>query len=156
MHNGRWNHLSTWCGTVCGAGLAPVAPGTVGALIGAAAWWATTLTAYTMSTQLVLIVATAVVGVWAGNCYERLAGRHDPGEFVLDEVCGVLITFAGMAFTWRTLLIGLVLNRFFDIAKPFPISRMQRLPGGYGIMADDMCAGIAGWVMLRLLCLHLC
>jgi phosphatidylglycerophosphatase A len=143
-------------GTVCGVGRLPVAPGTAGAAVGTALWALTTLTPFAILLQAALAVLIFALGTWAGTRYERLSGRHDPPEFVLDEVCGALITFMAVPFSWLILLCGLALHRFFDIAKPFPINWLQRVPAGWGIMLDDIGAGVAAWLILLVIRLHFC
>jgi phosphatidylglycerophosphatase A len=90
--------------------------------------------------------ATAVVvfflGVWAAGEAEKFFGRTDPGQVVIDEVAGQMITFlASPGPSWKWLLAGFVLFRIFDVLKPFPAGRAERLPRGWGIMLDDVVAG---------------
>lgn len=96
-----------------------------------------------------------LLGVWACGVHARALGLKDPGECVLDEIAGQLVALTPLIPTGRmlspgALLLAFVLFRFFDIVKPWPISRLERLPGGLGIMADDMLAGAvsAGLVWL--------
>jgi phosphatidylglycerophosphatase A len=126
--------------TALGAGYAPRAPGTFGSAVGLLLWLALPKTLWL---QLIAIAAVAVVGSWAGTVAEEHFGRRDPGEVVVDEVAGMMVVLllnpiAGV--WWRLLAFGLF--RAFDIAKPFPVRRFERLPGGIGIMADDLAAGV--------------
>jgi len=83
-----------------------------------------------------------VLGVPAATIVERESGRTDPGFVVIDEVIGQWIALLGIPFDWRHGLIALVLFRIFDITKPFPVRRLERLPGGWGIVFDDVAAGL--------------
>jgi len=98
--------------------------------------------------RLLLIFATAcvlVVGIWASTSAETYFGKTDPREVVIDEVAGQFLTLAAVPqATWKWLAIGFLLFRLLDIIKPFPARRAERLHGGWGIMIDDMIAGVYG------------
>lgn len=132
------------------AGYFPVAPGTVGSAVGlvvyAAVWW--TQSAFV---EIALIVALFAAGVWAGTIAERYFGGIDPGPIVLDEVVGMLITLALIPVGLTGALAGFVLFRVFDVIKPFPAARFEKLHGGLGVMADDAMAAVYANVSLRLL-----
>jgi phosphatidylglycerophosphatase A len=99
------------------------------------------------------VTAIAVLfaaGTWAGSIAEAHYGRTDPGAVVLDEVVGMLVTLLMVPVTWKGALAGFLLFRLFDIVKPFPARRFERLHGGLGIMADDAVAGVYGNLALRL------
>jgi phosphatidylglycerophosphatase A len=82
------------------------------------------------------------VGVWSAGKAEKAFGRVDPGQVVIDEVVGQIITFiATPRVGWIGLIVGFILFRAFDIVKPFPARQAERLPGGWGIMMDDAVAG---------------
>jgi phosphatidylglycerophosphatase A len=92
------------------------------------------------------------VGVWAAGESEKFFGRTDPGHVVIDEVVGQMLTFLLVPHaSWKLLLAGLGLFRFFDVTKPFPAGRAERLPGGWGIMIDDLLAGVYALVALAFL-----
>ena len=79
-------------------------------------------------------------------------GRIDPGQVVIDEVAGQIITFlATPRVTWKGLLAGFIIFRLFDIVKPFPARRAERFPGGWGIMMDDLIAGLYSLLVLVIL-----
>ncbi|NTV81952.1 MAG: phosphatidylglycerophosphatase A, partial [Candidatus Aminicenantes bacterium] len=80
-------------------------------------------------------------------------GRPDPGRIVIDEVVGQLLALAFLPGAWVPVAVAFALFRFFDIIKPWPIRRLERLPGGWGIMADDVGAGLAAAVLGRLILL---
>ena len=153
--------LLTWFGL----GLAPIASGTFGTLGGvglailflqaAPASWFMWLC---LATALVLGVYGAATGDWS----ERHWGRKDPGEFVLDEVVGYLIAVAwvaplgGQIFAApygpvAHLTIAFFVFRFFDILKPWPCRQLERLPGGLGIVVDDVAAGVWSWLVMAAL-----
>ena len=98
-----------------------------------------------------LIAGLFVLGVWAGTIAEGYFGGVDPGPIVIDEVVGMLITLAFMPVSWRGALAGFVLFRIFDVIKPYPAGRFERLHGGLGVMADDAMAAVYGNLSLRLL-----
>jgi phosphatidylglycerophosphatase A len=103
--------------------------------------------------QVWVAVAIAFLGVVVANRAARYAQVRDPQWIVIDEVSGQLITyhlfFLVMPLYWKTYLLGFILFRAFDIWKPFPARQLERLPGGWGIMADDWMAGIYAAIVLR-------
>src|SRR5215469_7489511 len=88
------------------------------------------------------IILSIAVGVPAATIAARESGRHDPGFVVIDEVAGTWITLLWSPATWLHGVIALVLFRLFDITKPFPVRRLERLPEGWGIVFDDVAAGL--------------
>jgi phosphatidylglycerophosphatase A len=98
-----------------------------------------------------LALGIFVVGVWAASDAEKFFDRTDPPYVVIDEVVGQMLTFlARPDSSWKWLLAGFVLFRIFDIVKPFPAWRAERLAGGWGIMMDDVAAGAYSMVALLL------
>jgi phosphatidylglycerophosphatase A len=83
-----------------------------------------------------------IFGVPAATVAARESGLKDPGFIVVDEVAGQWITLIGSPFGWRSAILALLLFRLFDITKPFPIRRLERLPAGWGIVFDDVAAGL--------------
>jgi len=148
-----------WAWTVAtffGAGLGKPGPGTwgsVGALLVWAvyAWGAHPQESTLLIALLVGIVLSVVVGVPAATIAARESGRHDPGFVVIDEVAGQWIALLGWRAGWRGALVALVLFRLFDITKPFPARQLERLPEGWGIVFDDVAAGLyalgVGWLL---------
>jgi phosphatidylglycerophosphatase A len=100
-------------------------------------------------TQLAATAAVTLLGVLAAGRVARLLGRKDPGLVVVDEVAGQWITFLALPMTPVTALAGFLLFRLMDIVKPWPARDLERLPGGFGIMADDVAAGIYAHLVLR-------
>lgn len=134
-------------------GYCPVAPGTAGsaaALVLYAALRYTVPAALAPAVELAVIAGLFAVGCWAGSVAERHFGRTDPGQVVLDEVIGTLLTLWLVPVTLGGAVAGFLLFRVFDILKPFPVRACERLHGGLGIMADDAMAGIYGNLALRL------
>lgn len=129
-----------------GLGLAPVAPGTFGTLTGVLIAWGLSFTGagfplWTVATVLVLYVIGRPLVTWA----ERRAGTGDPGWYTLDEVIGYLVCVAWIAPpSMLSLLAAFVLFRAFDIFKPPPIRRVERLHGADGVLLDDVVAGLYG------------
>jgi len=134
--------------TALGAGYAPVAPGTWGSAVGLLLWFALPSTPWM---QALVIVAIVAAGVWSGGVAERHFGRADPGQVVIDEVAGMLVTLFLNPVGWLGAAGGFLLFRVADILKPFPARRLERLHGGLGIMADDVMAGIYANVALRVI-----
>lgn len=99
-----------------------------------------------------IVVALFAVGVWAAGCAEESLGSKDPGPVVIDEVVGQVMTFlARPDARWKWLIVGFFLFRLFDVIKPAPARQAERLPGGWGIMLDDVVAGGYSLVFLSLL-----
>ena len=135
--------------TVGYCGYFPVAPGTVGSLAGLVVyllvWWS-----QSHVVEVGLIVLLFAAGVWAGTTAERYFGGIDPGLIVIDEVVGMLITLAFIPVGLSGAIAGFVLFRIFDVIKPFPAGRFERLHGGLGVMADDAMAAVYANLTLRL------
>jgi phosphatidylglycerophosphatase A len=104
--------------------------------------------------QAVTIVVLFVAGSWAGHVAERHFGRTDPGEVVVDEVMGMIVTLFLTGVGWKGAVVGFLLFRVFDVVKPPPARQLERLHGGVGVMADDAMAAIYANLALRL-CLWL-
>ena len=132
-------------------GCSPWAPGTVGTLGGVLLAWALSGTGNYLVWTLVACAVVYAVGRSLGDWSERYAGQKDPGIFVLDEVLGYLVTVAWTTGpSYLTLVVVFFVFRFFDIFKPGPARRMERIPGGDGILLDDLVAGLFGLVLVML------
>ena len=148
--------LSVWIATGLGAGYFPVAPGTAGSLVGLAlvvALRQTSLDAAGLAASLAaLAFVLFALGVWSAGKAEKVFGRIDPGQVVIDEVLGQVVTFIATPRISRMgLIAGFILFRIFDIVKPFPAGRAERFPGGWGIMLDDLVAGFYSLIALVIL-----
>lgn len=145
---GKW--LAAPIATCLGLGYSPFAPGTVGSLGALAA--AMVLWEYHGWTQAgfaLLAAASLVPGIWASHVFASESGQKDPSRVVVDEAIGQWVTLVGAArFNWKSWLAAFILFRLFDILKPPPIRQAEKLPGGIGIVADDVVAGVAGALVL--------
>jgi phosphatidylglycerophosphatase A len=167
--------LSFLLATSFGLGYLPKAPGTFGSIFGVVlsigVTWVGALRVLalhgatdgpdsfwraTWGASYVALLGTtiiAVLGVYVSTQVANYAGKEDPQFVVIDEVSGQLLTYYILPFTilnWKTWLLGFILFRLFDIWKPYPIRLLEKLPGGWGIMADDWLAGIYAAIVLRL------
>ena len=163
----------------CGVGYFPIAPGTMGSLVGVGLYlllWRAVLRAdlaldatnfsraYTVWTPSFVLMWTlplftiglSLIAIWAASRAERLMGRKDPSQVVIDEVAGQLVTFLfvpAMYLHPLGILIGFILFRAFDIIKPYPIRRIEGLHGGLGVVGDDIVAGFYAGAALALVVL---
>ena len=129
-------------------GYAPVAPGTFGSAAGLVLFYAIRSTG-SVTLEVAAIAVLFAVGVWAGTIAEHHFGGVDPGPIVLDEVVGMLITLCLLPVNALGAFVGFVVFRLLDVVKPFPSARLERLPGGLGVMADDGMAAIYGNLAMR-------
>jgi phosphatidylglycerophosphatase A len=150
--------------STCGVGYFPIAPGTMGSLVGVGLYlsiWTgidrvltsnalakrlTALYVFTprLACMLVVIFLLTMVGIWAASRVEKALRKKDPSVVVIDEVAGQMIALLSGPFwlhTWWSVISAFLLFRLFDIWKPYPIRRLERLEFGLGIMADDVLAG---------------
>lgn len=138
-------------GTGFGSGFSPVAPGTAGALLAFGVWYALSFlvsASVLLWLTVVLTLVFTVAGVWAANRLEQAWGE-DPSRVVVDEMVGCWITLlaAPAGHLWYG-LAAFGLFRLFDIWKPLGIRRMENLPGGIGVMMDDVLSGVYGFIVL--------
>jgi phosphatidylglycerophosphatase A len=149
----------------CGVGYFPVAPGTVGSLVGVGLYLTIWAGAYRLleanalrgrlnllyvftpqlAFMLVVIFLLTMAGIWAASRAEKALRKKDPSVVVIDEVAGQMIALLSGPFwlhTWWSVISAFLLFRLFDIWKPYPIRRLERLEAGLGIMADDVLAGV--------------
>ncbi len=133
-----------------GSGLAAKMPGTFGTL--AALPLVVLLSYYTgFSVYLIVTILVCVAGIWICGKTAEDMGVHDDSSIVWDEVAGMLIAMLAVPLSWQTVLVGFVLFRFFDILKPWPISYLDKhVHGGFGIMIDDVLAGVLSLCILHL------
>lgn len=135
---------------VGGLGLAPKAPGTVGALAGIPL--GLLLALLPPMAAALLVVAGFALGVWACGVTARHAGVHDHGAIVIDETWATAAVIAFAPPGWLAVLIGFAAFRLFDIAKPWPVGLIDRtVPGGLGIMLDDAAAALYAGLVLVLM-----
>ena len=129
-----------------GVGYLPLIPGTFGSMAGVVVF----LLLRSWPLQLLFIPIIVVLGIWAATRTEKLSGKKDPGKVVVDEVAGQMISLMPLPFLapdgpWLVwVIVSFNLFRLFDIFKPYPARRFEAFPGGFGIMADDLVAGVYG------------
>jgi phosphatidylglycerophosphatase A len=126
--------------TGAGSGYAPIAPGTAGSGVG--------LLLYALLIRLpgagfaLAVAATALVGIWAAGRAEREFGRKDDGRITIDEIAGMLVSLVALPVRLDVAVVAFFLFRLFDIVKPPPVRRLERLRGGLGVVTDDLVAGL--------------
>jgi len=158
----------------CGVGYLPIAPGTIGSLVGVGLYLAVwgglyqlfeanaargrlnLLYVFTpqLAAMLLLIFIVSMAGIWAATRAEKAAQKKDPSIVVIDEVAGQMIALLSGPFwihAWWSILSAFILFRLFDIWKPYPIRRLEALESGLGIMADDLLAGVYALIVNSLL-----
>jgi phosphatidylglycerophosphatase A len=149
--------LWAWAvGTFFGAGLLNPGPGTYGSIAAVLLWFGAahllhpTPIALAIGTAIAALAAT-LIGIPAATIVARESGREDPGHVVIDEVAGQLIALIAIPADWRHAAVSLLLFRIFDILKPPPIRQLERLPGGTGIMLDDVAAGLFALLLAQII-----
>ncbi|HEX8817816.1 MAG TPA: phosphatidylglycerophosphatase A [Terriglobales bacterium] len=140
--------------TFFGIGRMRPGPGSWGSAATVLLWWLLSrwIAVQWQSWAAALLAAFAVlVGVPAATHVARASGKKDPQFVVIDEVAGQLITLVAAPVTWKTMLAGFILFRGFDIWKPAPVRQLERLPEGFGIVLDDVAAGIYALIVMQIL-----
>ncbi|MDH4099414.1 MAG: phosphatidylglycerophosphatase A [Nitrospirota bacterium] len=143
------NRAAVFIATGGGAGYSPWAPGTAGSLVGILP--ALLLSQISPIAGLGLIIAVTLAGVWASSVAEKHFDKKDASPIVIDEIAGQMITLWLVPPSVGFVVAGFLLFRFFDILKPFPARQLQdNLPGGWGVMMDDVAAGIYANLCLQI------
>ena len=130
------------------SGRMPVAPGTAGTVVG--------VLLYLLVKDLpslwysAVFVIVTLIGTWVAGAADRILGTKDSPTIVIDEIAGLLLAMLLVPFAWGYVAAGFLLFRFFDILKPWPLNRLQDIPGGPGVMLDDIGAGIYTNVTLQI------
>ncbi len=146
----KWETLALFIASGAFVGAAPAAPGTFGTLAALPLWWL--LSHVSAAWFFLLLLLLTILAVWAAGQAERILHQPDSGVIVIDEIVGLLLAAALVPFTWPHVVAAFLLFRFFDILKPFPVSWCdQNLHGGFGVVVDDLVAGIMAHLVLRLL-----
>jgi phosphatidylglycerophosphatase A len=132
--------IATLLSTVFGVGYAPVAPGTVASIVALPFAW---LIAWRFGSSALLTASAFayLVGVWSTGIHAARVNKHDPSECVIDEVAGQWLACALAPVSFLGFGIAFALFRALDISKLWPVSAGEKLPGGWGIMTDDLIAG---------------
>ncbi|MEJ5359928.1 MAG: phosphatidylglycerophosphatase A [Desulfobacterales bacterium] len=141
--------LAVFLASGLGAGRLPFAPGTFGSLLAVPACYGISLLGGAAS--LAAAAVFVLPAVWIAGRAEAALGRKDAPTIVIDEVAGMLVTLAGVPFSPGAVVAGFVLFRAFDVLKPWPARLIERrLPGGWGVVLDDVAAGVYGNLTLQL------
>jgi len=139
--------LARGVATAFGSGYSRFAPGTAGSAVGVLLFWP--MAGWRWPWQVGACLALLLVGALAATRVAERVGLKDPGIVVVDEVLGQWVTLLALPFTPATAVLGFLLFRAMDIVKPWPARDLERLPGGWGIMADDVAAGVYAHLALR-------
>jgi len=134
--------------TVFGIGYIGKGAGTVAALVCCVCWYLGFMQNYDALYSVGITIGIIVLGIWAGNMVEPIWGK-DHGRVIIDEVAGMCISLLFIPVTIKFIVAGLLLFRFFDILKPLFIRKLESLPGGWGVMMDDVLAGIYANILLH-------
>lgn len=138
--------------TGCYLGKVPFAPGTFGSLLGLLLCFF--LSGIHIASAIFILVLFIGGAVWISHIAEKILNKEDPGCIVIDEMAGMMVTLIGLPFNLFTAVAGFVVFRLLDILKPFPVRILERqLPGGIGVVMDDVAAGIMGNIILRIVLL---
>ena len=147
-----WKHANDPAVLICcgfGSGFLPKMPGTWGSAVALALWWLV-LAPLALWLQLLVCVGVFVAGVFLIDALGRRYGTGDDPAIVIDEFVGLWIVLAGLPDGWPWVVAGFVAFRLFDMLKPWPISVVDaRLHGGFGVMLDDLVAGLCALIVLR-------
>lgn len=142
-------HPHGWLALGLGSGLAPFAPGTFGSLIAVLSWVLfVELAQPVLAVRLIVLAVAIILCTWSAHWASRRLRRKDPGCIVSDELAGQWLALLCVPDSWPWWLAAFVLFRVFDIGKPWPMRRLERLPGGIGIVADDLAAGVYAAIIL--------
>jgi phosphatidylglycerophosphatase A len=144
---------ATFFASFFGVGFLPWAPGTWGSLTAALIYLALPSNLFWKSGWYIYgagLFLLCGMGVWLSGLAEKKLG-HDAHPIVIDEVCGYFLAVLLLPHTWQIALYGFILFRAIDIAKPWPANIAQRLHGGWGVVADDLAAGIYANVLIRII-----
>lgn len=132
-----------------GVGYIPIAPGTVTSLIVVVLYWLV-LSQLSWPIFLLILILLFLLGVFVSSVHSSAIKHKDPQSVTIDEALGQLIPLFLLKPTWGLLLAAFLLFRFFDILKPFPVNRAENFPSGWGIMLDDVVAGLYSGIILNI------
>jgi phosphatidylglycerophosphatase A len=144
----RPNALARLLATGLGSGYSPLAPGTAGSAVGLLLFWP--LARLPPGAQVAATVLVLLAGVAAASHVARSLGLEDPGVVVIDEVVGMWVTLLFLPLTPLTAAFGFLAFRAMDVLKPYPARQLEHLHGGWGIMADDLMAGVYANLLVRI------
>ncbi|MBI3891272.1 MAG: phosphatidylglycerophosphatase A [Candidatus Wallbacteria bacterium] len=137
------------------SGYVPVAPGTAGTLVGVLLWWKLGRLPLDPMGKFVALTVATLIGVWISTMAEKVYNRGDANIIVIDEIVGFMVSAAYLTpgtyeNEFRLVLVTFVIFRLLDIIKPFPIRQLEQLPQGWGVMADDIAAGVLTLLIMAL------
>ena len=136
--------------TGCYVGNLPIAPGTFGSVLGLSLCYF--LSKIGLLLAMFLAIAFILCAMWIAHEAEKVLQTKDPGCIVIDEIAGMILTLIGLPFNMMTIILGFAMFRGLDIWKPYPIRFLEKkLPGGVGVVMDDVAAGILSNLILRIL-----
>ena len=141
--------LATFLATGFGSGYSPFAPGTAGSLVGLVLL--VPLRRAGLGVEIGCLVLFTALGIAAGTLVARRLGLEDPSIVVVDEIVGMWVSLLFLPLTWTTAIVGFILFRIMDVVKPLGIRRLGDLPGGWGVVFDDLAAGLAANLLLQLM-----
>lgn len=144
----RNDRLARITATLFGIGYAPFMPGTFASLAGLFLYL---LIRKNLAVYCGILAVSAVAGFYASGRAQKLFKATDPREIVIDEFCGILLVYLFIPYTLKNLIVGFALFRLLDISKVYPIGKLERLKKGWGIMLDDITAGICANIILQIL-----
>jgi len=137
-----------------GVGYSPIMPGTMGTIVAVLLFLFASMNVYIFYSTLLLLL---IISVPLSGAAEKIIGQKDPASVVIDEIVGYFVAMVGLQITWgqpfwnyKYLILGFVIFRIFDIVKPWPIKQLQDLKGGWGIVIDDVVAGIFTRILLQI------
>ena len=133
--------------TFLGVGFFPMAPGTAATIAGIGLVF---LFHFSLFYYVTIIMILLVIAIPVCSYLEKEIGQRDPGILVIDEVVGIMIALIGLPLDWRFVIVGFFLFRAFDMFKIYPINLLEALPGGLGIMLDDVMAGLYTNIILHI------
>lgn len=140
-----------------GSGYSPIMPGTMGTIVAVILFLFASMNIFVFYAALLLLL---IISVPLSGAAEKIIGKKDPGSVVIDEIVGYFVAMVGLPIAWghtfgnyKYIILGFVIFRIFDIAKPWPIKQLQVLKGGWGIVIDDVVAGIFTRIILQLIIL---
>jgi len=143
------NCLVILLATGLGVGFSPIVPGTLGTLLAIPLYYL--ISSISSPLYELTLVAFFFFSSWISNQAEKHWGKKDDRRIVIDEIMGFLVTMLWVPKSISSIIMGFILFRFFDILKPFPIRHLERVPSGFGVVLDDVLAGVYANIALRLI-----
>jgi phosphatidylglycerophosphatase A len=143
------NCLVILLATGLGVGFSPIVPGTLGTLLAIPLYYF--ISSISSPLYELTLVAFFFFSSWISNQAEKHWGKKDDRRIVIDEIMGFLVTMLWVPKSISSIIMGFILFRFFDILKPFPIRHLERVPSGFGVVLDDVLAGVYANIALRLI-----